>query len=184
MTGACSKSDQKSAPVDTTLVDDDPAAQAPAPAATETSGDAETKPIKSDRPSRQTAVRDAYEDDGESQNYDQAPAPYPTRVNTAPSGPTPAVPNGNPGSWVTTNDYPTAALREERSGTTSFRVVVGSDGRVTECTISGSSGSPDLDQATCSNVTRRARFSPATDADGNPTIGSYSNRIRWAIPTD
>ena len=106
-------------------------------------------------------------------------APPPPRVQ-----PKQATPKGNPGNWATTNDYPTRALREEREGTTSFRVTFGPDGRVTSCEITGSSGSDDLDAATCSNVTRRARFNPATDGDGNPTTGSYSNRVRWVIPKD
>jgi protein TonB len=106
-------------------------------------------------------------------------APPPPRVQ-----PKSAQPKGNPGNWATTNDYPTRALREEREGTTSFRVTVGPDGRVTSCDITGSSGSDDLDAATCANVTRRARFNPATDGEGNPTTGSYSNRVRWVIPKD
>ena len=106
-------------------------------------------------------------------------APPPPRVQ--PKQPTP---KGNPANWATTNDYPTRALREEREGTTSFRVTVGPDGRVTGCSVTSSSGSPDLDDATCANVTRRARFNPATDGEGQPTSGSYSNRVRWVIPKD
>jgi len=106
-------------------------------------------------------------------------APPPPRVQ--PKQPTP---KGNPANWATTNDYPTRALREEREGTTSFRVSVGPDGRVTGCSLTSSSGSPDLDDATCANVTRRARFNPATDGEGQPTTGSYSNRVRWVIPKD
>lgn len=106
-------------------------------------------------------------------------APPPPRVQ--PKQPTP---KGNPANWATTNDYPTRALREEREGTTSFRVTVGPDGRVTGCSVTSSSGSPDLDDATCQNVTRRARFNPATDGEGQPTTGSYSNRVRWVIPKD
>ncbi|GAA4764641.1 energy transducer TonB [Novosphingobium ginsenosidimutans] len=106
-------------------------------------------------------------------------APPPPRVQ-----PKPATPKGNPANWATTNDYPTRALREEREGTTSFRVTVGPDGRVTGCSVTSSSGSPDLDDATCQNVTRRARFNPATDGEGQPTSGSYSNRVRWVIPKD
>lgn len=106
-------------------------------------------------------------------------APPPPRVQ--PKG---ATPRGNPANWATTNDYPTRALREEREGTTGFRVTVGPDGRVTSCEITSSSGSSDLDEATCSNVTRRARFNPATDGEGQPTSGSYSNRVRWVIPKD
>ena len=106
-------------------------------------------------------------------------APPPPRVQ--PKQPTP---KGNPANWATTNDYPTRALREEREGTTTFRVSVGPDGRVTGCSVTSSSGSPDLDDATCANVTRRARFNPATDGDGQPTAGAYSNRVRWVIPKD
>lgn len=95
-----------------------------------------------------------------------------------------AVPKGNPGSWATTNDYPSRALREERAGTTGFKVSVGADGRVTDCQITSSSGHADLDEATCANVRRRARFTPATDGEGQPTSGTYSNRVRWVIPTD
>ncbi len=95
-----------------------------------------------------------------------------------------AVAKGNPGNWANTNDYPSRALQQEREGTTGFRVTVGSDGRVTDCQITSSSGHADLDAATCSNVKRRARFAPALDDDGNPTTGSYSNRVRWQIPKE
>lgn len=116
--------------------------------------------------------------------------PRPVPVPAPPAPPPPkftakgAVPKGSPANWATTNDYPTRALREERAGTTSFRVSVSADGRVASCSVTGSSGSPDLDEATCTNVTRRARFTPATDGEGNPTTGSYSGRIRWVIPTE
>lgn len=119
------------------------------------------------------------------------PPPAPPPILAPPAAPPPprftpksAAPRGNPGNWATTNDYPSRALREERAGTTGFRVAVSADGRVTSCTVTSSSGSPDLDEATCSNVSRRARFNPATDGDGNPTAGSYSGRIRWVIPKD
>ena len=125
------------------------------------------------------------------------PPPAPPVLVVAPPGPaapppppppkfTPksAQPKGNPGNWATTNDYPTRALREEREGVTGFRVSVGTDGRATGCDVTSSSGSADLDQATCSNVMRRARFTPATDGEGNPTTGSYSSRVRWVIPKE
>jgi protein TonB len=107
--------------------------------------------------------------------------PPPAAPRVTPKG---AVPKGNPGNWATTNDYPSRALREEREGTATFRVQIGPDGRVTDCQITGSSGHADLDAATCENVRRRARFTPATDGEGNPTTGSYSNRVRWVIPKD
>ena len=127
------------------------------------------------------------------QNPPPAAPIVPTAAPPAPSAPPPPppppvakrpnpIPKGNPGNWANTNDYPSRALQQEREGTTGFRVTVGANGRVTDCQISSSSGHPDLDQATCTNVTRRARFDPALDGSGNPTTGTYSNRVRWQIP--
>jgi protein TonB len=119
------------------------------------------------------------------------PPPPPVLVPPAPAAPPPprftpkgAVPKGNPGNWATANDYPSRALREEREGTTGFRVTIGTDGRVTDCQITSSSGSPDLDQTACEKIRQRARFTPATDGEGNPTTSTYSNRVRWVIPKD
>jgi periplasmic protein TonB len=95
-----------------------------------------------------------------------------------------AKPKNNPGSWATTNDYPSRALSQEREGTTSFRVTVGPDGKVSDCQVTGSSGHGDLDAATCANVKRRARFDPALSNDGSPTSGSYSSRVTWRIPKE
>jgi periplasmic protein TonB len=96
----------------------------------------------------------------------------------------PGKPKNNVGSWANTNDYPSRALNQGREGTTGFRVSYGADGKVTDCQVTSSSGHADLDAATCSNVKRRARFEPGLDKDGNPTGGSYSNRITWKIPKD
>jgi protein TonB len=105
------------------------------------------------------------------------PAPPPPRFT--PKG---AQPKGNPGSWATTDDYPSRALREEREGVTRFTVQVSAEGRVTNCTVTGSSGSPDLDEAACRSISRRARFHPATNGEGEEVAGTYSNSVRWQIP--
>ena len=93
-----------------------------------------------------------------------------------------ATPLGSPGKWATTDDYPAAALREERAGVSRFRVTVGADGRVRNCEILASSGSSDLDRATCANVAKRARFKPATDETGATVSGSYTSAVKWEIP--
>jgi protein TonB len=105
------------------------------------------------------------------------PPPPPPRFT--PKG---AQPKGNPGSWATTDDYPSRALREEKEGVTRFTVTVTPEGRVGSCTVTGSSGTPELDDAACRAITRRARFNPATDGDGKPVAGTYSNSVRWQIP--
>lgn len=92
------------------------------------------------------------------------------------------VPIDNPGLWVTTNDYPTAALRENREGTVGFALTVDPIGRVSGCQIVSSSGSADLDSTTCALITQRARFNPGRNARGIAQTGYYSNRVRWQIP--
>ena len=111
--------------------------------------------------------------------------PGPVVPSASPSAsftPRAATPIGSPGKWATTDDYPAAALREERAGVARFRVTIGADGRVRNCEILGSSGSADLDRATCANVAKRARFKPATDDTGSVVSGSYTSAVKWEIP--
>ena len=114
------------------------------------------------------------------------PAPVPTFSPTptpAPSfTPKAAAPRGNPGGWATTNDYPTSSLRREEEGLTGFRVTVGTNGRVSACEITRSSGSSALDDTTCRLISSRARFDAATGSDGEKVVGSYSGSIRWQLP--
>ena len=94
-----------------------------------------------------------------------------------------AIAKGDPGTWAGSLDYPSLALMEQREGTTGFRLTVNTEGRVSDCAIVSSSGHADLDKATCDRVTVRAAFYPAQDKQGQPTVGHYSNRIRWQIPS-
>lgn len=103
----------------------------------------------------------------------------PPDTRKPPKAPTP---KGNAGRWVTTNDYPSRALREEQEGVTTVRLSVDASGKVTGCTVTGSSGSSLLDDATCKNMQRRARFNPATDSNGNEVAGTYTQSVRWQIP--
>lgn len=119
---------------------------------------------------------------------DPVPTPRETFLPTPLPSATPlftpkaARPRGTPGLWVTSDHYPAAALRQEREGTTRFRVTVSADGRVGGCEIVGSSGSPDLDAATCRQIVRSARFEPASDAQGTKVGGSWTSSVRWVIP--
>lgn len=112
-----------------------------------------------------------------------APPPPPPPPPAVAKRPNP-IPKGNQGSWVTTDDYPSRDLQQEHAGSTSVRLTVGPDGRVSGCAVTGSSGFPGLDSATCSNLQRRARFEPALDSEGNPTTGSFSKSVRWVIPKE
>lgn len=94
----------------------------------------------------------------------------------------PMAPATNPGTWATNDDYPAAAMRDEREGTTGFRLTIGPDGLPQRCDITSSSGHVDLDTTTCRLVMERARFRPGRDEKNVPVGGTYSNRIRWQIP--
>ena len=102
----------------------------------------------------------------------------------APQAAEPMKPVTNPGSWVTPADYPPASLRDEKEGVTGFRLTVGPDGLPRRCEIVASSGSEELDTATCRLIMQRARFETQRDDKGVRVGGTYSNRIRWQIPDD
>jgi protein TonB len=98
--------------------------------------------------------------------------------------PVAAKPSGNPSAWVTNDDYPDSALRNEEQGRTAFRLAIGADGRPTSCTVTASSGARALDDAACRLLMRRARFTAAKDADGAAVAGTYANSFLWQIPAD
>jgi protein TonB len=105
-------------------------------------------------------------------------APPPPRISQQ------AAPKGSLTGLFSGEDYPPAAQRNGDQGTTAVRLTIGTDGRVSDCSVTASSGSSSLDSATCSIIRRRARFTPAKDQAGGPTTGSYSQRIKWVLPDD
>lgn len=89
-----------------------------------------------------------------------------------------------PSALITNDDYPAAALRNEEQGAVTIRLDISRQGRVTACTILGSSGSLSLDSTTCRLFTTRARFTPARDRRGRPAADQKVTRIIWRIPED
>ena len=102
-----------------------------------------------------------------------APPPPPKRANP--------VPRGNPGRWVSNDDYPSRAIREEAQGTVRFTLTVGPDGRVSDCQVNSSSGNATLDETACRLLRQRARFDPKLDSNGSPTTGTWSSSFRWQL---
>lgn len=107
------------------------------------------------------------------------PGPTPSALPFDPVG---ANPRGRPGTWVTNADYRPRWIREDLTGSASFRLSIDAAGKVTGCTISRSTGHAALDTATCELVTKRARFDAARDGNGKPVAGTYANTVTWAIP--
>lgn len=80
--------------------------------------------------------------------------------------------------------YPPEAQRNHEEGIVRFEVDVSRNGRVESCRILASSGSTALDEATCTIMTDRARFTPARDAEGRAVPDRFAARIAWDLPPD
>lgn len=95
---------------------------------------------------------------------------------------TPPTPMENPGYWVNQNDYPARALRDDKEGRVRFQLDVSSEGKVTGCSIVETSGSTDLDDATCSHLLLRATFLPARDEAGTAVAATWRASVLWVFP--
>ena len=93
-----------------------------------------------------------------------------------------AKPANNPARWVTDSDYRSIWVRREYTGTARFTLDISASGRVSNCTITSSTGHTQLDTATCRLITDRARFNPALDSNGAPTTGTFTSSINWQLP--
>ena len=77
--------------------------------------------------------------------------------------------------------YPSRAMREGVEGTVKASMQVDEYGYIAECTVAVSSGSTYLDDATCRDLKRYARFYPARDASGEAAPGTYFRDVRWEL---
>ena len=92
---------------------------------------------------------------------------------------------GSPAQWISgglqNSDYPRAALHDRLQGRVSVRFTVLTSGRIANCRITASSGSPLLDATTCRLLTRRLRFRPATTNSGIPIQSELGSDYTWGI---
>lgn len=79
------------------------------------------------------------------------------------------------------DDYPRSAVHAEEQGSVTVTLTVATNGRVSACNITSSSGSRALDRATCQILQSRARFTPARDDRGSPTTDMVTQRISWVL---
>ncbi len=108
--------------------------------------------------------------------------PDPTPSATPTFDPVSAAPRGNPGRWITDNDYRPSWISREFSGVAGFTLEIDRQGRISDCTITRSTGYSALDDATCRLLRSRAEFSPAKDSSGAIVPGTYSSSVNWQIP--
>jgi len=92
---------------------------------------------------------------------------------------------GSPAQWISgglqNSDYPTSALRKRLQGRVSVRFTVLTSGRIANCRITASSGSPMLDSTTCRLLTQRLRFRPARNSAGEPIETELGSDYTWGI---
>ena len=105
------------------------------------------------------------------------PPPQPPVVRTVP----PQSASGNLQGLIRDDDYPSSAIENEEQGTVAVSLTIGTNGRVSGCSVTSSSGSRSLDSTTCRVLQSRAKFTPARDNQGNPTTGTFSQRITWRL---
>lgn len=92
---------------------------------------------------------------------------------------------GTPLRWragrIKDSDYPRGALDAGASGIVKLRFTVGANGRVTDCTVTASSGNAELDETTCRLIRQRFRYTPSTDSAGRPVPDTVTGEHEWTL---
>ncbi len=79
------------------------------------------------------------------------------------------------------SDMPSALRVEGVERTVAVRYTVNVDGRVSGCSVTETSGSPELDTTACRLIEQRFRFVPAKDGDGAPTRSVVEEEHSWRL---
>lgn len=77
------------------------------------------------------------------------------------------------------SDYPRRLRENGIGGRVEFAFTVGTNGRVTRCIVTRSSGVPELDALTCRLVQQRFRYRPSTDRYGRPISDEVEGEHIW-----
>lgn len=82
---------------------------------------------------------------------------------------------------ISIRDFPPELEEYGVGGTVSVRYVVETSGRVTNCTVTRSSGSRLLDQTTCRLIEQRFMFDPSRDRFGRPIRSNIVEDHHWEV---
>lgn len=80
------------------------------------------------------------------------------------------------------SDFPPALADAGIGGTVGVRYLVWTDGHVTECEVTRSSGNAQIDALTCRLITERFRFRPSRDSRGRPVPALVVETHTWDVP--
>lgn len=118
------------------------------------------------------------------------PRPPPVKAPPAPPAPPPPaviVKKPEMGSAIgelMAQYYPAASQRAKEEGTAKVSVCIGTDGRVSDVKLLGSTGFPRLDEATLKSLPR-VRGKPARDSNNKPVAACpYVFDLVWQMPKD
>ena len=78
------------------------------------------------------------------------------------------------------SDYPRDLRDAGIGGRVGLLFTVGTNGRVTRCTVTRSSGVPELDALTCRLIQQRFRYRPSTDRFGRPIADEVEGEHEWS----
>lgn len=87
------------------------------------------------------------------------------------------VPVGSIGALLLPNDYP--ILFRRGSGVVIIRMIIGLDGTPTGCVAAKTGENSALEAFTCEPLMKRARFTPAKGAAGDPIPSYWTTRVVW-----
>jgi protein TonB len=82
---------------------------------------------------------------------------------------------------ITPRDYPRHLREAGIGGTVGILFTVGVNGRVTRCTVTRSSGAPELDALTCRLIQQRFIYRPGTDRYGRPVSDEVEGEHEWEV---
>jgi len=82
---------------------------------------------------------------------------------------------------IRNRDYPAGLGEAGIGGTVSVIYTVEIDGRATNCRITDSSGSAELDDTTCRLIEQRFRFDPSRDRRGRPVRSRIVQDHSWEV---
>jgi protein TonB len=77
------------------------------------------------------------------------------------------------------SDYPRDLRERGIGGRVGIVFTVGTNGRVTSCTVTRSSGVAELDALTCRLIQQRFRYRPSTDRYGRPVPDEVEGEHDW-----
>ena len=80
---------------------------------------------------------------------------------------------------ITPRDYPRDLRDSGISGTVGILFRVEANGRVSRCSVTRSSGVPELDSLTCRLIQQRFLYRPSTDRHGRPMADEVEGEHEW-----